>query len=154
MKRRDFLTLGGTALLAGCASWGKIDPATGVPVIDPKVTEFLVESAGIPIGYFGAKYAHLDTALRAAYELAKDGKLTPETANKILALLDAQDPIEKLMAGRLLSAAGLLGAIVIPGVDDIPGRVIDFSNMDPVLIEALARGYAEGFEVGKEEFIR
>ena len=136
MKRREFLTgMGVTVLAAGCAGINlKENGEQGV------FTLFMVETATVPIGYYAAQSEEIDTAMRAIYDLAVEGKLTPAAVNKILQLLDTDDPIATLMIGRVLRLAELAGATVEGG------SVISMTDIDPRVVKAAADGYVEGYD--------
>ena len=94
----------------------------------------------MPIGYYAAQKPDIDTGLREIYSLATTGKLTPEGVNKILAALNSSDPLQMMMIKRALRLAEMAGATIELG------QITNIEGLDPAYIEAIARGYIEGYD--------
>lgn len=121
-------------LLIGCAGWQLTTEENHDIVV------YSVETLAVPIGYYAAQNEFLDTSLRQVYNLATEGKLTPEGVNKILAALDTSDALQILLIKRGIRLLELVGAQVAGD------RVVSLSGLDPELISAAARGYLDGFD--------
>jgi len=107
------------------------------------VVIYTVETLAVPIGYFAAENDLLDTALREAYSLAMEGKLTPDGVNQILEAVGGNDPLKIVMVKRSLRLLELVGAQLDSGL------VVSLAGLDKGLIEAAARGYVDGFDTYK-----
>ena len=131
-------------MLIGCTSW-MIDPETGESTIPPEVAEFGVNTAGFTAGILVSKLpVWVDTSLRNVYTLATTGKLDIESMNQLIgSFQDADDVVIKAMGNRLIRLANLVGAIVVDG------KIISIDDLDPVLMNALAEGYVEGYDLAK-----
>jgi len=99
-----------------------------------------IETAAVGVGYFAAQQPDVDLALRQIYDLATKGQLTPEGVNQILLRLDKDDPFELLMVRRVLRLAEIAGAEVING------NITDITGIPSSVINAIARGYVEGYD--------
>ena len=136
MKRREFLALGSTGLLAACAGHNINLEMPG----NKELALYTVETIAIPIGYYAGQHTAVDLALRTIYDLAVNGTLTVVAVNRILETLGAQDPMAVLMVRRVVRLGELAGA-AIEG-----GRIVDLAGLDPDYIDAAARGYVEGYD--------
>ena len=99
-----------------------------------------IETAAVGVGYFAAQQPDVDLALRSIYDLATKGQLTAEGVNQILLRLDSTDPFELLMVRRVLRLAEIAGAEVVGG------QITDIANIPSSVINAIARGYVEGYD--------
>ena len=120
--------------LTGCTGMG-------INFENSEMATFTVESIAVPIGYYAAQSPDIDTGLREIYSLAKTGKLTPEGLNKILDALNTKDPLQIMMLKRALRLAEMAGATVELG------QITDLQGINPATLEAIARGYVEGYDV-------
>lgn len=101
---------------------------------------YAIETAAVAVGYFAAQAPDVDMALRNIYDLAVQGRLTPEGVNKILARLNTADPFEMLLTRRILRLAELVGASVADG------QIVDVAGIPPEFVSAISRGYVEGYD--------
>ncbi len=101
---------------------------------------FGIETGAVALGYYAAQEPDIDMVLRAIYEQATKGKLSADSINKILQSLDMKDPFERLMVGRILSLAELVGATVVEGT------ITDATKIPPAYINAIGRGYVQGYD--------
>ena len=99
-----------------------------------------IETAAVVLGYVAAQQPDIDMALRNLYDLATKGRLTAEGVNSILLRLDMKDPFELLIIRRVLRLAELIGANVVEG------QITDIANIPPEFINAVSRGYVEGYD--------
>ena len=146
MKRRQFLALAATTPLAACAGGFNLKDLG-----ESKDTAvFTTETITMFIGFHVAKSENtaLDTGLRAVYDLAVKGELSPEAVNTIIAAMNLKDPFQMMMIQRILRLAEMFGAQVLKG-EDGTGTVVSLVEIDPVLLEACARGYVDGFNLFK-----
>jgi len=122
-------------MLAGCAG---LNLKSGT--ISPELVGFTVETLAVPIGYYSASNEVLDTSLRNVYDLAIKGQLTAEGVNKIMYLMDTNDPLQLMLIRRGLRLLELAGA------DIVGEQVLSLAQLDKSLIEAAARGYSDGYD--------
>ena len=142
MKRRQFLVAAGSAgLLTACS--GKFNLNSIGDGESSELALFTVETIAVPLGYYAGQSEVADLSLRSIYDLATKGTLTTESVNHILKTLGASDPIAVLLVKRALRLAELAGASVEGG------SIIDLAGLDPKVVEAIARGYVEGFDTYK-----
>ena len=141
MKRRQFL-LTAPALLIGCAG-AQIIPDD----LDPATKKFMINSAGFGVGIMVAKLPReIDLALRNIYMLATQGKVDTESINKLIdSLIDADDLVMRAFANRIITAAELIGATIVNG------RISSIESVDKELLEALAQGYVDGYDLAKAQ---
>jgi len=99
-----------------------------------------IETAAVAVGYYAAQQPDMDMALRNIYILSTEGKMTPEGVNRILLRLDRSEPFEMLLIRRILRLAELVGAQVVEG------KIVDVAGIPPEFINAISRGYVEGYD--------
>lgn len=149
MKRREFLKtslISTPIIIAGCTSL--IKPDNGE--IEPELLSILVNTAGVAVGFAVAGMApEVDTTLRSLYNVAKEGKFDLTPLNELInEMLKNEDLVTRLVANRLLKIAELFGGMII---DE---NIADLGELDPELMQALADGYVEGFEMLNLEMAR
>ena len=131
MKAKLFVILIIMMLMAGCA---------GMEIPESQSVIYGIETAAVVVGYYAAQQPDVDMALRNIYDLSTKGKLTPEGVNAILLRLDRTNPLELLLIRRVLRLAELIGATVIEG------QLVDVAGIPPEFVNAVARGYVEGYD--------
>ena len=135
------LVIIGMLLLAGGCSGLQLDSAT----VNKDVVAYTVESLAVPIGYYAASNEIIDTALREAYSLATEGKLTVDGVNKILDAVGTEDPLQIILVKRAIRLLEMVGAQIDPGTS----LVTSIDGLDIELIRAAAKGYVDGFDTYK-----
>ena len=139
MDRRDFLSK--SLLLTGAALVGCQHVQIGDS--DDVVVRLTVNTLGVGIGVMAARMPdEFNVVLRNVYSMARDGKLDPESLNKLIGTLSL-DPVGKLMIGRVVKLADLMGASVIGE------QVHSIAGLDPALLNELGSGYLEGYNLEK-----
>lgn len=132
-------------VILGCSSWF-INPNTGEHYVPPEVTEFAANTMGFTAGIAASRLEPwVDITLRNIYTIAVQGRLNiPELNSLVSKFLKSNDLATIAIANRILKMAEMLDAVVKDN------QILYIEELDPILMNAMAKGYVEGFDLGKQ----
>jgi len=121
-------------LLIGCAGWD---------IPDGAVIEIMISGVASEVGCEVSKLdPEVDFILRNLYDLARTGQLSPELLGRLTSELRGKLSMRPTLVNTLLELVVLLGGEVNPG-----GDIVSMTGIDERFLNALSRGYVNGFEM-------
>ena len=131
-------------VISGCATL--FADQNGNPTVPEEVTKFAANTLGFSVGIAAARQPDwIDTTLRNVYTLAMNGEFDVPTLNDLIGGLHRSDDIAvRALSNRILTMVELLGGLVNNR------RILHVDQLDPELMQAMADGYVEGYDLGRE----